>query len=91
MGCGCGKRSSPRSTAFDLSPRGGDWVTVRPDGKRQVFRGKDAKRHAVRVALATGGTYEQVASVSSDQVTVVHAPDQRVADQVTVVHPGEEG
>lgn len=85
MGCGCGKRSGARSNAPNLTPTGGDWIARRPDGKTQTFRGRDARRHAQRVALATGGSYEQVASSSDDRVTVVAPPQQ--PDEVTVVHP----
>lgn len=65
MGCSsCGKRATARSTRT-LTPEGGDWVAIRPDGKRQVFKGADAKRHAQRVALATGGTWKQIPKTTS--------------------------
>lgn len=64
VGCtSCGKRATARRSR-ELTPKSGDWVAIRPDGKRQVFRGPDAKRHAQRVALASGGRWEQVPTSS---------------------------
>lgn len=65
VGCtSCGKRAKARRSR-ELTPQSGDWVAIRPDGKRQVFRGPDAKRHAQRVALASGGTWKKVPTSST--------------------------